>query len=556
MKMNIFNHANKVSDLNDEVKRTGDHFTKKVTRAIQTESWKLNFFELAWMTIVTVGIGLYLAYNIGYGRSPDNNLFFYFGTYTAVTVIMTVIIRMFKTSAEKEVEQKTQRSLLRCNNHIFHLIAKSRNRFMEDMDEMQRRIYAATIVLQNPESSSSELAVAVKDLTGDDGLANAVSRIESFRHHGMMARISDEYLKIEPLVLQHHESLSEVSPLTANIFSERMQGFAPNMQDGLQRNTGFLERTLNAIEHNDLNLMPFEDVSTLFSFTFEMLNGREIPVLHPEFKGHEDYVAAQDKLDRSRSYLLQAIAKRNSRLKALAELLSAGIESDIVMPTTFNSEELVVVIESLYKDYRSLIHQSIKDKNNKELKHLRKVLKDSFKFQEKVLRHQRRAERYLLAFNNIQKTYNKQWRKHGKSIELILGDDINSSKNSISIREDYITLNDNQKLVLANKLINLHKHTMKEQKIQYKKFSNIELSQNNFKRLAMEYVMKCYTSANLKKCLPLNFQTHLALDKLISIHPAEQKSAWRLFLLKNSNKRVKKWHTAWPTIYENTTKLL
>lgn len=489
MKTHVLKHKDKVSNLNDEVKRTGENFTKKVTRAIKTESWKLNFFELAWMAVVTVFVGLYLAYNIGYGKSPDNNLIFYFGTYTAVTVIMTVVIRMFKTSAEKDAEEKTQRVLLRCNNHIFHLMANSRNQSMADMDEMQRRIYAATIVLQNPESSSSELEIAIYDLTGDADLSNAMSRIETFRHHGMMSRINDEYLKIEKIVNQHHEALSEVSPAAAEIFLFRMQGFAPEMQTGTTRSVGFLERSLHALEFNNLDLLPFEDVSSIFAFAFEMLNGREIPVLHPEFKGHEDYMEAQDKLDRSRSLLKQAIAKRNSRLKALADLLSSEIESDIVMPTTFDSEELIVVVENLYSDYKDHTSKAIEKNDKKELKRLQKVLRDSFKYQEKIERHQRRANRYLTIYNNIQKSYNKQWRKHGKSIELILGDDKGTPKNSIAIRENYITLDDEQKVSLAKKLINLHKHTLKDQRKTHYKFTNLEFSHNDFKRLALEYIL-------------------------------------------------------------------
>ncbi|PPR13709.1 MAG: hypothetical protein CFH43_01078, partial [Proteobacteria bacterium] len=284
MKNSLPSHKDKISNLNDEVKRTGDHFTKQVTKAIKKESWKLNFFELAWMAVITVSIGLYLAYKIGYGKTPENNVFIYFGIYTAIFVIMSVIVRILKTTAENEAEIKTQRSLLRCNNHIFHLIAKSRNQFMADMDEPQRRIFAATVVLQNPESSSSELEVAVQDLTGNEELSFAVCRIESFRHHGMMSRIQDEYSKIETKVTQHYEELLEVSPPAAEIFLKRMKGYAPSMQEGYSRNIGFLERTMNAIDNNDLDLMPFEDVYSIFSFTFEMLNGREIPVLHPVFK--------------------------------------------------------------------------------------------------------------------------------------------------------------------------------------------------------------------------------------------------------------------------------
>ena len=79
MKNPLLNHNDKISNLNDEVKRTGDDFTKQVTKALKKESWKLNFFELAWMAIITVGIGLYLAYKIGYGKTPENNVFVYFG---------------------------------------------------------------------------------------------------------------------------------------------------------------------------------------------------------------------------------------------------------------------------------------------------------------------------------------------------------------------------------------------------------------------------------------------------------------------------------------------
>ncbi|MFT7433270.1 MAG: hypothetical protein ACI9TY_000898, partial [Alphaproteobacteria bacterium] len=333
-----------------------------------------------------------------------------------------------------------------------------------------------------------DLAVVIKDLTDDNQLSDAIKRIETFRHHGMLARIKDEYSQIETVVKGHIESLAEVSPSTSKMLSMRFDGEAPTMQQGQERPFGFLERTLNAIEHNDLTLIAFDDVHEIFSFAFEMLNDREIPVLHPEFNGHADYVIAQKKLDRSRSLLKQAIAKRNSRLKAMAEILNNMSQSDVIIPTRFNVDEIIPLIEDQYKEVKELINKAIKEGDMPALRRYHKSLRETFKLYRKVENHHKRAIRFTRVFNNIRKDYDKLWRKHGKSITFMLEGD-KDDDNSVSIREDYITLDDTQKLLLTKKLILLHNYTLKEQRKKYEKFSSIEFTPTAYKRLAMEYVM-------------------------------------------------------------------
>lgn len=488
MKITPNTSEDKIKDLNDEVKRHGDNFTRRITKTIKKESWGWVAIELAWTCIFTVILGLYIAYYIAYDTSPQNNVIFYFASYTTVAVIMAVIVRTIRNAKSTEDNIKKQRNLLRCNNHIFSLMTGSRDSAMSEMESTQRRIYAATIVLKDPQASSDDLAVAIKDLTGSAALAEAIKRIETFRHHGLMARIKDEYDEIKELLNSHSASLYEISPSTAKILTMRFNGKAPTMLQGQERPYGFLERTLNAIENNDLSLMTFDDVHDVFVFSLEMLNDREIPVLHPEFKGHSDYVVIQDKLDRSRSLLRQAVAKRNSRLKVVAEELNSVSQSDVIMPTSFNMEEIIPLIEDHYTELRTLIKIALKDGNKQALRRYHKTLNNTFKLFTKIERHHKRALRFMRAFNNIQKEYDKLWRKHGKSVTLML-EGKKGDANSISIREDYITLDDEQKLSLTKKLILLHQYTLKEQRKTYKKFTSIEFSPLSYKRLAMEYVM-------------------------------------------------------------------
>tara|TARA_R110000868_G_scaffold190862_1_gene434779 strand:+ start:78507 stop:80393 length:1887 start_codon:yes stop_codon:yes gene_type:complete len=488
MKLSFIKPEEKISDLNDEVKRHGDNFTRKITKGIKQESLSWIAIELAWTAGVTVILGLYLAYYIGYGTTPSTAVIFYFGTYTAVAIIMALAVRLVRNAKSEEADRDRQRLLLRCNNHVFHLMRQSRNELMADMDPEKRRIYAAYIVLKDPEASSDDLSVVVKDLTADYKLSEAVKRIETFRYHGMTARIQDEYEQVKTSLNKHVTRISKVAPQTASMLKKRFSGIVPTMQEGHERPFGFLERAINAAEHNDLTLLAFEDVHEIFSFAFEMLNGREIAVLHPEFNGHADYVEAQDKLDRSRSLLRQAVAKRNSRLKALSEILSKATASEMMTPVKFNANEIVDIIDEDYKNLRSLINAALKAGDKKALRAYHKALKNSFKIKNKVLHHHKRALRFMSVFTSIRKSYDKIWKKHGKNIKLLLEDDKNS-KSHLTIREDYINLDNDQNTLLVKKLILLHTYLLKEQTKHYEKFTSIELSSNGYKRLALEYVL-------------------------------------------------------------------
>ena len=224
------------------------------------------------------------------------------------------------------------------------------------------------------------------------------------------------------------------------------------------------------------------DVYDIFYLTFELLNGREIAVLHPVFNAQKDYVEAKRKLDKARGMLKQAVSKRNSRLKSTVDMLSDHTELGIVTSVSFSVDDLINICDDAFKALRAEIKKATRKNDRKLMRKYYAILKRALEQYEKVMLHQKRADRYLRMFRSVRRTYNKLHARYGQSILLDLQDNT-QKKNCISIQEDFITLDDNQKFVFAGKLKKLHKH------IESIRGDRLKFSIDDYKALAMEYIM-------------------------------------------------------------------
>lgn len=483
----------RISDLNDNRSAKSHSFTNRIAKSIKKESWGWWIIELAWTAGPATFIALSIAYLIGYGKSPANELIVYFATYTAIAAVLAVVTRVIRNASEDTKQQETEKLMLRVSNEVFRLLVASRNSILEQLDEDQRRILAATVILKNPEVSEVALAQAIRDLTGSEKLAQAAQRIESYRHLGLTVAINavrEEHLQE---LLEATNELQQISPQAALLVEQRFMGVSPEYRIGLERYEGFMQRALDALDQNNINLMADFDVFDCLYFTYEMLNGRQVQVLHAEFKDSAEFTEAQDKLDRARALTKQSVQKRNSRLKYLSAELSDYIENGAVSPVSFTPDELLEHIFEGLQNLRASMHKDIENKDLKALRKKFKKLKNALDYYEKAQKHHKRSLRYNTALVRLQKAYDLAWLKYGQKITLNLSEKA-TKKGQLEIKEDAIFLEDAEMFDYANKLTKYHEHLRNEYGAN---LSQISFHINDFKQIALEYILLLKDFINL-----------------------------------------------------------
>lgn len=479
------NQFERIEDLNDDPKNQGERFTRRIAKSLKNESWGWWVIELAWTAGPATFVALSAAYFIGYGKAPASELIIYFVTYTLITAIMAIVTRVLRNASTESKEVHAQKLMLRTANEVFRTLAASRDAIMKEIDDEQRRIVAATVVLKNPEATEVALAYAVEDLTGSPTLAQAMQRIESYRHLGMSKRIEDELKSHHQELEKTLKSLQKQSPQAVELLEKRFNGHSPEYREGLSRYEGFLQRSLAALDKNNLKQMSDYDVFDSIYLVYEMLNGRRIAVLHAEFRESEDFTEAKEKLDRARSLTKQAIHKRNSRLKSLASDLQPYIKVQSISTVSFTSEELMKQITEGLKNLRKEIDTNITEKNKSAIPPKLRLLKTCMYTYDKAKSHQRRADRYNTALNRLQKTYDMAWLKYGKQISLNLSEK-SGKRGQLNIREDFISLTNEQMYEFADKISKYHAHLRQERSSD---IANKTLSITDFKQISLEYLL-------------------------------------------------------------------
>lgn len=489
MKVELPNRTQKsferIVDLNEAPKSEGEKFTRRIAKSLKQESWGWWVIELAWTAGPATFIALSAAYFIGYGKAPAHELLVYFATYTIVAAVLAIVTRVIRNASTENKEVQAQRLMLRTSNEVFRTLAASRDAIMKEIDEEQRRIVAATVLLKNPEATEVALAYAVEDLTNSTTLSQAMQRIESYRHLGMTKRIDDELKKHRQELEKALEKLRKQAPQAAELLEKRFKGESPEYREGLSRYEGFLQRSLDALDRNDLKKMTDYDVFDTIYLVYEMLNGRRIAVLHAEFKEGSDFTEAKEKLDRARSLTKQAVHKRNSRLKSLAADLQPFVKIQSVSTVSFTAEELMKLITEGFKGLKKEIEKDLEANNKTAMRSKMRLLKTCMYTYEKAKQHQRRATRYNTALTRLQRTYDMAWLKYGKQISLNLSDKA-AKKGQLSIREEFISLTDEQMFEFADKISKYHQHVRKERASD---LANNSLTVVDFKQFALEYLL-------------------------------------------------------------------
>jgi hypothetical protein len=303
--------------LNREDNERLDQFTRSVRRVRISKS----LLGLAWTAGPVTAIGLYGGYYIGFGQAPSNQLLIYFISFTVLSGLIALVAKIVYDSTWGYATERAQRYVTEVTDKLGDLILSVRNLMVESTDGDARRREAALQLLQRVDLSPGAVANACEELTGDAELGPLLSSIDNFRRAGLYARIRDIHDEHGARIEQAINDLYQLTPQAADVLRQRYMGDIARLRHGTPRAEHFIARVLAAIEQDNLLLITMQDVESMLVLAFELINGREIPMLIFGYKGRWRLAARLDRMERKRSRYRIAQAAGSNRIRSLASWL-------------------------------------------------------------------------------------------------------------------------------------------------------------------------------------------------------------------------------------------
>lgn len=302
--------------------RKKPNFLKSLELAARKESLGKTILQLAWTAGPVTFLALQGGYVIGFGHSAPPNLFIYFAFYTIIAGIASILVRFFfrATRGQRTEALKGQVDLMlqRFPDLIHHVHDLN----LSFYSPKERKFLAAYYILENPEAETLAIQTVVEDVTADKKLGYAARRIENYRRNGMGTRIEDEAASVRHIMEEVLSPLRETYPGVIRNIERRMNGDAPTKKEGRPRSMGFIERTLAAGEEYNYSVLSVNDVEDMLTLAFELIAGKEFPVLSVQYRGTRLFTDTSTQLENNRRAYRNELHARNSRLRLLAEILS------------------------------------------------------------------------------------------------------------------------------------------------------------------------------------------------------------------------------------------
>jgi hypothetical protein len=294
-----------------------DQFVKAVRQVRISRS----LLKLAWTAGPVTAIGLYGGYYIGFGKAPSKELLLYFISFTILSGLIALVAKVIYDSIHgpelEQAEQDEQETI----DKLGDLILAVRDLMVDSLEGEARRQAAAIQLLQRVDLPPEGVAFACEELTGDVELGKCLAQIDIFSRAGLYSRIRDIHQQFGERFDEVVAPLQKQAPLAAQLLRQCFMGHAPRLKNGVVRSDYFVERVLAAIEQDNPLLMTMNDVEDMLVLAFELINGRELPMLIFDYTGKWRLAAALDRMERRRSRYRIAQAAASNRIRALASWL-------------------------------------------------------------------------------------------------------------------------------------------------------------------------------------------------------------------------------------------
>lgn len=294
-------------------------------RQVRLSSSLLN---LAWTAGPVTGLGLAGGYYIAYEQPPPAPLIIYFVTFTVLTGLIGLVVRIVQQSTVGVRRERAQQDVQRAIDRLGESILAARDLQVSSLEGDARAAESARQMLRRTGLSAGGMAVACRELGLDRPLTRALVNIDHYQRAGLFSRIRDINDAYGESFNAAYRRLQGVHPRAAEILRLRFLGQAPRMRTGMPRDSGMMERMSAAQEAASPMLLTIGDVEDMLTTGFELLNGREIPILTFSYGGNQRLGRlgqALEDLERARNRYLVAQAASDNRIRALAaHLMEAG----------------------------------------------------------------------------------------------------------------------------------------------------------------------------------------------------------------------------------------
>ncbi len=300
-----------------------NQFARSVRRVRMSRS----LLGLAWTAGPVTAIGLYGGYYIGFGQAPSSQQLVYFVSFTVLSGLIALIAKIVYDSTLGYATERAQLYVVEVTDKLGDLILAARNLMISNLEGDIRQREAATQLLQRADLPPDGVAMACEQLTGDAEMGRILASIDNFRRAGLHSRIADIHEAHNEHFASVIAELHQVAPQSADVLRQRYLGEIGNLRHGTPRTEHFIARVLAAIEQDNLLLITMQDVESMLVLCFELINGREIPMLMFDYRGRWRLAAALDRMERKRSRYRIAQAAGSNRIRGLASWL---VEVDVM----------------------------------------------------------------------------------------------------------------------------------------------------------------------------------------------------------------------------------
>ena len=454
-------HKNDAGDLKTRARvsleREGNAQIERISQVVHKIHWTRTILGIIWTAGPVTLLGLLGGFYLAYGKVPPAQTLLYFFTFTVLSGLIAFLAKVVYDMTRGHVAEQAQQDVTEVIDKLADLILAVRDLIVGSHEEEVRPREAALQLLRRIELTPDGVAFAAQELTGDSELAKILGRIETYRRAGLYSRVRDLNRQHRERIETALQWLNEASPEAAGVLRERFQGEAPQLEKGVPRDEYFIERVLAAIEEDNLLLMTLQDVEEMLILAFELVNGREIPMLIFSYSGKWKLARALDDLEEKRSHYRIAQASGSNRIRALAGFL---VETDEAiheqLPYGTSAHELIGSIESILDqiaaDILKLVELSNQGKlaNTIELRSKVGVLSKSLVLYKAARQGYQQLGRAHATLIDASKSWNKLAAHFGdEANQLRLG----PGRSGLRIIERIVSLADEQKIAVCQRLV-------------------------------------------------------------------------------------------------------
>lgn len=379
----------------------GEEFTRQLGENIKKRSILLKVLTALLIAGPLIHVSFRAIYHFYFDRAAP----LYFSVGISFVIIFTIIagflLRYFSRYKRDVSIRNIQSEFFEITQKTLDLIHAVQNQTLGFMGQKDRKVYLATLILQDPDATEDAIGQSVYNLTENINLKDAAIKIEIYRKYGFIHQMEEVYQDIAEDLRQAIHTLKPISMTAAAELEKRFNGRVDSINKGIARSEGFIERILNASEENNYSYMTLDDAIEAFRFVLEMLNDRTIQYLKPNFTFKKELFSKGQKQEKIRIKRQAETIMRNNRLRAILDLLLDQPDGGVIHIESLPMTQVVDLVHEHLNQLLDMIQQKISlitnnpsIQNFNQLKDLLKITLQVRELYQAAKKHNQKIKKY------------------------------------------------------------------------------------------------------------------------------------------------------------------